>query len=151
VIVRRIEPEVHDGVIARRNIGRALARQGFRCGYPKGTSRPLAGWQVEASMSSVDKQTSKHATNVSELRAAIDSGKTGDKVAWPDPAAAPLGTDEEAGGTPARAQPVAGSTSRGTRYPEAKPRRGPGAGAWPMIIVSMAVIAAAGWAWLFLR
>jgi len=32
------------------------------------------------------------------LRADIDSGKTGDKVAAPDPSAAPLGTDEEAGG-----------------------------------------------------
>jgi hypothetical protein len=31
-----------------------------------------------------------------ELRAAIDSGKTGDKVALTDPAAAPLGSDDEA-------------------------------------------------------
>jgi hypothetical protein len=33
-----------------------------------------------------------------QLRADIDSGRTGDKVAFPDPSAAPLGTDEEAGG-----------------------------------------------------
>jgi hypothetical protein len=33
-----------------------------------------------------------------QLRNDIDSGKTGDKVAHPDPSAAPLGTDEEAGG-----------------------------------------------------
>jgi hypothetical protein len=32
------------------------------------------------------------------LRADIDCGRTGDKVDWPDPAAAPLGTDDEAGG-----------------------------------------------------
>jgi hypothetical protein len=32
------------------------------------------------------------------LRADIDSGRTGDKVDFPDPYAAPLGTDEEAGG-----------------------------------------------------
>jgi hypothetical protein len=32
------------------------------------------------------------------LRADIDSGRTGDKVAASDPSAAPLGTDEEAGG-----------------------------------------------------
>ena len=32
------------------------------------------------------------------LRADIDSGRTGDKVDFPDPSAAPLGTDEEAGG-----------------------------------------------------
>jgi succinate dehydrogenase / fumarate reductase cytochrome b subunit len=35
-----------------------------------------------------------------ELKGAIDSGRTGDKVAFPDPAAAPLGTDDEAAGTP---------------------------------------------------
>ncbi|MDX2155902.1 MAG: hypothetical protein SFW09_05255 [Hyphomicrobiaceae bacterium] len=34
------------------------------------------------------------------LRSAIDRGRTGDKVAHPDPAAAPLGTDDEAAGTP---------------------------------------------------
>lgn len=33
-------------------------------------------------------------------RAAIQAGLTGDKVPALDPAAAPLGTDEEAGGTP---------------------------------------------------
>jgi len=33
-----------------------------------------------------------------QLRAEIDAGKTGDKVAFPDPAAAPLVTDAEAGG-----------------------------------------------------
>lgn len=37
----------------------------------------------------------------SRLRHDIDSGKTGDKVDFPDPAAAPLGTDAEAGGQPA--------------------------------------------------
>ena len=35
-----------------------------------------------------------------QLRADIDSGRTGDKVAAVDHAAAPLGTDEEAAGTP---------------------------------------------------
>jgi hypothetical protein len=39
---------------------------------------------------------------VDQLRHDIDRGRTGDKVAWPDPASAPLGTDEEAGGDPAR-------------------------------------------------
>lgn len=34
------------------------------------------------------------------MRGSIDSGKAGDKVDFPDPAAAPLGTDAEAGGTP---------------------------------------------------
>lgn len=35
-----------------------------------------------------------------QIRHAIDSGRGGDKVAFPDPAAAPLGTDDEAAGTP---------------------------------------------------
>jgi hypothetical protein len=43
--------------------------------------------------------------NTSRLRHEIDSGRTGDKVDFVDPAAAPLGTDEEAGGrTPAPAE-----------------------------------------------
>lgn len=36
--------------------------------------------------------------NASQLRAAIDAGETRDKIAYPDPAVAPLGTDAEAGG-----------------------------------------------------
>ena len=38
------------------------------------------------------------APTADRLRHAIDSGRTGDKVAFPDPAAAPLGTDDEAAG-----------------------------------------------------
>jgi len=37
---------------------------------------------------------------VERLRRDIDLGKTRDKVPFPDPAAAPLGTDDEAAGTP---------------------------------------------------
>jgi hypothetical protein len=40
------------------------------------------------------------ATNVDQLRAQIDQGKTGHKVAFLDPSAAPLGTDDEAAGQP---------------------------------------------------
>lgn len=40
-----------------------------------------------------------------QIRNAIDSGMTGEKVEFPDPAAAPLGTDAEAGGnTPTRTE-----------------------------------------------
>lgn len=45
-------------------------------------------------------------STVSQLRHDIDSGLTRDKVAAPDPAAAPLGTDDEAAGTPASPQAV---------------------------------------------
>ena len=39
-----------------------------------------------------------------KLRQDIDKGHTGDKVRMPDPAAAPLGTDDEAAGAPATSQ-----------------------------------------------
>ncbi|MCW1933661.1 hypothetical protein [Pararhodobacter zhoushanensis] len=44
--------------------------------------------------------------DASRLRDAIDRGGTGDKVAFSDPAAAPLGTDDEAAGTPPTPQQV---------------------------------------------
>jgi hypothetical protein len=44
--------------------------------------------------------------NTEQLRIAIDQGHGGDKVDAPDPAAAPLGTDDEAGGTPNTAAQV---------------------------------------------
>jgi hypothetical protein len=50
-----------------------------------------------------------------QLRHDIDQGRTGDKVRFPDPAAAPLGTDEEAAGTPIDPQVIAQ-----TRKAEAK-------------------------------
>ncbi|HEV7274917.1 MAG TPA: hypothetical protein VGN80_01385 [Devosiaceae bacterium] len=60
--------------------------------------------------------------NTSRLRRDIDSGRTGDKVDFPDPAAAPLGTDAEAGGdTPepasaaTRPAPVAPPARQGMR------------------------------------
>ena len=46
-------------------------------------------------------------TTTERLRADIDSGRTGDKVATGDPAAAPLGTDDEAAGAPPRPDDVA--------------------------------------------
>lgn len=50
-----------------------------------------------------------------QLRHDIDQGRTGDKVRFPDPAVAPLGTDEEAAGTPIDPQIIAQ-----TRAAEAK-------------------------------
>jgi hypothetical protein len=41
-----------------------------------------------------------------QLRDGIDRGRTGDKIKVSDPAAAPLGTDEEAAGTPPSAEAV---------------------------------------------
>jgi len=45
--------------------------------------------------------TDKHRAPTSDrLRKDIDRGRAGDKTDFPDPAAAPLGTDDEAGGNP---------------------------------------------------
>lgn len=46
------------------------------------------------------------APNTAQLKADIDSGRTGDKVPHGDVGAAPLGTCEEAGGTPPTPQEV---------------------------------------------
>ncbi|WP_101340734.1 hypothetical protein ACN9JG_05565 [Cereibacter azotoformans] len=62
------------------------------------------------------------------LRADIDRGATGDKVPFMDPAAAPLGTDDEAAGTPpspeqiARARAMEGRIPHGTANASARPR-----------------------------
>ncbi len=52
-----------------------------------------------------------NARNTEQLRGAIDRGETGDKAAYPDPAAAPLGADDEAAGHP----PQAGQVSQAMR------------------------------------
>lgn len=42
-----------------------------------------------------------------QLKHDIDSGRTADKVGHPDPAASPLGTDDEAAGTPPTTDQIA--------------------------------------------
>jgi hypothetical protein len=50
-------------------------------------------------------------TNWSQVRDRIDRGEMGDKIAGEDPAAAPLGTDAEAGGSGTHARDVARSAA----------------------------------------
>lgn len=52
--------------------------------------------------------------NVEQLRRDIDTGRTGDKLDYGDPAAAPLGADEEAAGTPVRSEAVRTAGERET-------------------------------------
>ncbi|MBN8873181.1 MAG: hypothetical protein J0H67_10125 [Rhodospirillales bacterium] len=63
-----------------------------------------------------------------QLRADIDSGRTGDKVGVSDPAAAPLGADDEAAGVPpskeavrqaAQMEGLGPTTASATRSPTA--------------------------------
>lgn len=53
-----------------------------------------------------------HGDRASRLRKEIDAGASRDKVAFPDPAAAPLGTDDEAAGTPVRRQQAASARAQ---------------------------------------
>jgi hypothetical protein len=98
-------------------------------------------------------------TNPAQLKAAIDAGRTGDKAAALDPAAAPLGTDEEAAGTPAG--PWAVSQAHEAEHSRAAAEaqspdladntvRKPGVGMGLMIGVVVALLLAALLAWVVL-
>lgn len=82
-----------------------------------------------------------------QLRGDIDAGRTGDKVCWPDPAAAPLGTDDEAGGSPTSPQAAAAARDyeTGRTAPSHEPRDGVGLAWWGATFALM-VAALVGWA-----
>ncbi|RKF12646.1 hypothetical protein D6850_16940 [Roseovarius spongiae] len=99
-----------------------------------------------------DKKDPEHAAR---LREDIDSGKAGDKVGFPDPAAAPLGTDAEAGGaTPGSeevrtarrhevdARPDSAESAQGPR-PVSAGGSGSRRGAWMAVaaVVALALLA----------
>lgn len=89
----------------------------------------------------MEEKKPKRAPNVDQLRAAIDSGATGDKVAFPDPAAAPLGTDAEAAG----ASPSSAERDQAFSAEVAPRRRGPSrkGGALSMMLGFLGLIAVA--------
>lgn len=70
-----------------------------------------------------------------QLRVAIDSGRGGDKVDAVDPAAAPLGTDDEAAGTPPTRLAVATAAHHeiNSRPSETKKRASGVAAVWWLI------------------
>lgn len=59
------------------------------------------------------------AQTAARLRADLDAGEGRDKVAYPDPAAAPLGTDDEAAGTPVSPEQVRMARENERRYDDA--------------------------------
>jgi hypothetical protein len=65
-----------------------------------GTPQWAASWLSNPMVTTSRRLPSLNRSTISQLRDDIDAGRTGDKVDWPDPAAVPLGTDEEAAGTP---------------------------------------------------
>lgn len=62
--------------------------------------------------------------NPDALRGDIDAGRTGDKVAGFDPAAAPLGTDSEAAGTPPTRGEVLQARSAERQRPDSAEKNG---------------------------
>ena len=65
--------------------------------------------------------TSSRGATTDQLRDAIDRGRTGSKVPARDPAAAPLGTDDEAGGAPTDPRVVKETLERETANRAAHP------------------------------
>jgi hypothetical protein len=66
-------------------------------------------------------QHDSRGATVAQLRADIDSGRTGDKVAAIDHAAAPLGTEEEAAGTPVSCESIAAARRYECRHQMDRP------------------------------
>jgi hypothetical protein len=83
-----------------------------------------------------------------QLRHDIDSGRTGDKVRVGDPAAAPLGTDDEAAASPPSRAAIATARDQEGRGPSQQPRNGLGA-AWILIVIIL-LLAGAVLFWLAL-
>lgn len=86
-----------------------------------------------------------------QLKEDIDSGRTHDKVAVFDPAAAPLGTDEEAAGTPTPGWAIEAERRRRTGPPDAKAQaNGPASPSvkWIGVTVLLLFLAASAIAWV---
>ena len=65
-------------------------------------------------------EKSEQSTNWARARAWIDRGHAGDKIAVDDPAAAPLGTDAEAGGASTSAEDIARSVEQQSHGEQAR-------------------------------
>jgi hypothetical protein len=84
-----------------------------------------------------------------QIRADIDSGATAEKIGFPDPAAAPLGTDDEAAGTPLSIEQISMDAAARPPRPPTPQSDGRGFGIYVAIVV--AIIGAFGAAiWVFL-
>ncbi|MFC5068023.1 hypothetical protein ACFPFW_08330 [Flaviflagellibacter deserti] len=84
-----------------------------------------------------------------QLRGAIDAGQTAGKVAFPDPAAVPLGADDEAAGTPPPEPAVRLAMKGEIRQPRQPQSEGSEPPFWPgalyVIIGSLSLAALIGW------
>jgi hypothetical protein len=93
----------------------------------------------------------KSAPTAEQLRRDIDRGITGDKVRADDPAAAPLGTDDEAAGTPPSPSRIARAILQETSRPHI-PDEDPAPGAaWILIAFAFAIPATFVLVWALAR
>jgi hypothetical protein len=80
--------------------------------------------------------------NTEQLRERIDRGATGDKVDFPDPAAAPLGTDDEAARRPASREASKAAPRRAFDAIEAGSRKASAGGRVMVILVVTMIVTA---------
>jgi hypothetical protein len=105
-----------------------------------------------ASMPSVNtNQDRQSAPTIEQLRRDIDRGMAADKVRLTDPAAAPLGTDDEAAGTPATPSRIARAVLTEISPPNVSDDDPAPGAAWIIIAAVFVLIAAIVLAWQFAR
>jgi hypothetical protein len=90
------------------------------------------------------RETSRSGGGTARLKADINAGRTGDKRAGFDPAAAPLGTDDEAAGAPIP-EDVAEQVRNAERAPHLDGQTGPKEATAPDAAPSKAVPSATLW------
>ena len=106
----------------------------------------------------LDEVMNKPKSTSAQLRDDIDRGLTGDKVAAADPAAAPLGTDEEAAGTPPSPEVIAEARDRelqigrlARRQPPVQEASVQAGGATPWLFIAALLVAILAIAWFALQ
>jgi hypothetical protein len=87
--------------------------------------------------------TRKEPPTVDRIREDIDKGSTFEKVPYPDPAAAPMGTDDEAAGnTPSRMERTIEAEARHDPVPVERKRQAPVALYALLIMVAVVMVIA---------
>ena len=79
-----------------------------------------------------------------QLRNNIDAGQTGEKIAMPDPATVPLGTDAEAGGSPPTAKERQLEAAVAPKAPAGENSRALPGGMIYLVLVALLAIALIG-------
>lgn len=94
-----------------------------------------------------DARMTQDRPTAAQVRQGIDRGKGSDKVAFPDPAAAPLGTDDEAAGHPVSPDQAAAALAAETRsrpdLPQTAPdltQRDPGTTRFAVVLAVLGVV-----------